>query len=119
MNIFRSLLEYINTHPSRFSEVLVDGNTVYESINYNDLKALAEAASMQSSIRLNGKAVEVGSITIGCYDASDTLMGSEVTASGEGVVDGGSIYLSKDCEYLKIEYKTGTETVKRIVKVNH
>lgn len=119
MNGYRSLLEYISAHPSRFSEVLVDGATVYDNISYSELKALTEAASMQSSMRLNGKAVEVDSITMGCYDASDTLMGSEVTASGEGVVDGGSIYLSKDCEYIKIEYVAGKETSTRIVKVNH
>ncbi len=119
MNVYRSLLEYINTHPSRFSEVLIDGATVYDSINYSDIKALVHAASMESSIRLNGKAVEVDSITIGCYDDSDTLMGSEVTASGDGIVDGGSIYLSKDCEYIKIEYVAGKDTSTRIVKVIH
>ena len=74
-------------------------------LNYDTIKD-ASTATLECDFLLNGEAYTSKSCRLGCYDSEGQLMGSEITSTdtSSAVVDGGSLYLSKDCKYIQCAF---------------
>lgn len=72
-----------------------------DTLNYDDVKAM-ESASLQVDFLNDGDPYTAAKATITCYDASSAVMGSpiELTDTTSDIIDGGNLYLSKDCKQI-------------------
>ena len=72
-----------------------------DTLNYDDVKAM-ESASLQVDFLNDGDPYTAAKATITCYDASGAVLGSpiELTDTTSDIIDGGNLYLSKDCKQI-------------------
>lgn len=72
-----------------------------DTLNYDDVKAM-ESASLQVEFLNDGDPYTAKKATITLYDASSAVIGSpiELTDTTSDIIDGGNLYLSKDCKQI-------------------
>lgn len=77
-----------------------------DSLNFDDVKA-SESATLEADFYNNGVSANAASASVTCYDQDGNVLGSPVTSSNTDnvVVDGGNLYLSKDCKYITVVAK--------------
>lgn len=76
-------------------------NVPVDVINFDTVKGL-ESATLEADFFNNSVAVNVNKAVITCYDAEGNVLGSPIEATNAEniVVDGGNLYLSKNCQYI-------------------
>lgn len=77
-------------------------------MNYDTTKNTDASMTLECEFLLNGEAYNSKSCRLGCYDASGTLMGSEITSTDTSSImaNGGSLYLSKGCKNIQCSFAT-------------
>ena len=72
-----------------------------DTLNYDDVKAM-ESASLQVDFLNDGDPYTAAKATITLYDANSAVMGIpiELTDTTSDIIDGGNLYLSKDCKQI-------------------
>ena len=89
-----------------YSIVSLLNNIPVDSLNLDDVKA-SEGSVLEADFYNNGVAANVANASITCYDQGGNVLGSPITSTNTDniVVDGGALYLSKDCKYITVVAK--------------
>lgn len=73
------------------------------TLNFDTIKSMEGSdVTFEADFTNNGKDYNAARAVIGCYDADGTLLGSTIESSNADsvVVDGGNLYLSRDCKNI-------------------
>lgn len=93
-----------------YSVVFLLNNIPVDSLNFDDVKA-SEGSVLEADFYNNGVAANVAGASITCYDQDGNVLGSPITSTNTDniIVDGGDLYLSKDCKYITVVAKDKDE----------
>ena len=89
-----------------YSVVFLLNNVPVDSLNFDDVKA-SETFVLEADFYNNGDTANVAGASITCYDQDGNVLGSPITSTNTDniIVDGGNLYLSKDCKYITVVAK--------------
>ncbi len=89
-----------------YAVVFLLNNVPVDSLNFDDVRA-SEGSVLEADFYNNGVAANVADASITCYDQDGNVLGSPITSANADniIVDGGSLYLSKDCKYITVVAK--------------
>lgn len=92
------------TRGEDYSAVFMLNGVRCEVLNFDTVRGM-EQATLEADFFNGGAACVMTKAVITCYDAEGTVLGSpiEVSDTSAAVVDGGSLYLSKDCKSIACE----------------
>ena len=84
-----------------YTVVFLLNNIPVDSLNFDDVKA-SEGSVLEADFYNNGETANVAGASITCYDQDGNVLGSPITSTNTDniIVDGGNLYLSKDCKYI-------------------
>lgn len=84
-----------------YTVVFLLNNIPVDSLNFDDVKA-SEGSVLEADFYNNGDTANVAGASITCYDQDGNVLGSPITSTNTDniIVDGGNLYLSKDCKYI-------------------
>ena len=84
-----------------YTVVFLLNNIPVDSLNFDDVKA-SDGSVLEADFYNNGETANVAGASITCYDQDGNILGSPITSTNTDniVVDGGNLYLSKDCKYI-------------------
>ena len=84
-----------------YTVVFMLNNIPVDSLNFDDVKA-SDGSVLEADFYNNGDTANVAGASITCYDQDGNVLGSPITSTNTDniIVDGGALYLSKDCKYI-------------------
>ena len=92
------------TRVEDYSAVFMLNGVLCEVLNFDTVRGM-EQATLEADFFNGGAACVMTKAVITCYDAEGTVLGSpiEVSDTSTALVDGGNLYLSKDCKSIACE----------------
>lgn len=91
------------TRVDNYSIVFKINGVQVKELNYDTVKDMTDA-TLEADFLNDGVACVMDKAVITCYDANGGVLGSgvELSDTSSTVIDGGSLYLSKDCETVAV-----------------
>ena len=100
------------TRVEDYSIVFLLNGVRCDILNFDTVKGM-ENASFEADFFNGAEACTVTKAVIACYDGNGSVLGSpiEVSDTSAAVVDGGNLYLSKDCKSIGCEAYIGSRKI--------